>query len=228
VRRLWRRLLWAALALLLVLAVALWLLYRATQQVPEFYQQALAASLPPAQLRAASDQLERQALELHNGARRLGRWQAVFTAQELNAWLAADLPQKFPQALPAGARDPRVQITPQHLQFACSYATEHWQTVVSVTAEVHLTDTPNELAVRIREVRAGRVPIPLKKVLDEVSRQAQQRSLPLQWSQEQADPVALIQLPLRDAELPHREIRLESVTLRDGEVVVQGQTERIH
>jgi hypothetical protein len=80
--------------------------------------------------------------------------------------------------------------------------------------------------LRIREVRAGLVPIPLKKVLDEVSRQAQQRGLPLRWSQEQADPVALIQLPLRDAALPHREIRLESVTLHDGEVVVQGHTER--
>jgi hypothetical protein len=226
VRPLWRRLLWAALALLLLLAVALWLLYRATQQVPEFYQQALGTSLPPTQLRAASDQLERQMLELHNDARRLGRWQAVFTVKQLNAWLAADLPQKFPQAMPAGARDPRVRITPQQIHFACSYATEHWQTVVSVTGEVRLTDTPNELAVRIREVRAGRVPIPLKRVLDEVSRQAQQRGLPLQWSQEQADPVALIQLPLRDAELPHREIHLESVTLRDGAIVVQGHTER--
>jgi hypothetical protein len=78
--------------------------------------------------------------------------------------------------------------------------------------------------VRIREVHAGRLPLPLKKVVDEVSRQAARHGLPLHWSQEQVDPVALIPLRLLDDQHPDRVIQLESLTLRDGEVVLQGHT----
>ena len=225
-RPVFRRLLWAAIVILVAGALGLWLLERAAQHVPDFYQQALAEQFTPQYLRQTSDQLERQVLELHNHARREGHWEAEFTEQQLNAWLAADLERKFSQTLPRGVRDPRVKISPDHIQLACRYEDEHWQLVLSLTVAVFLTDTPNELAVRIREVRAGRVPLPLKQVLDAVTTQARQRALPLRWSQEQADPIALIQIPTQAEQHRGREMILESVSLRDGSVLVTGRTGR--
>jgi hypothetical protein len=219
-----RKLFWFAIAVSILGMLGLWLAYRATQQVPEFYREVLATPLTPPELRRTGDALEREILELHNDARREGRWEAIFAEPAINAWLAADLERKFPESLPPEVRDPRVRITAQNIQLACRYETEHWQTVVSVTADVYLTKVPNELAVRIREVHAGQLPLPLKKVVEEVSRQAARHGVPLRWSQEQADPVALVPLQFLDDEHPDRLIHLESLTLRDGEVVLQGRT----
>ena len=172
VRKALRILLGVCLTLLVLTGIGLWLVYRATQHVPEFYQQALATPLPPQQLRQTSDQFERQVLELHNDARHSGRWEAAFTAEQVNAWLASDLERKLPHTLPGGLRDPRVKISPQGVQVACQYNDGRWHTVISLAAEVYLTDTPNEIAVRLRELRAGRLPLPLKGVLDRLTAQA--------------------------------------------------------
>src|SRR5688572_5076330 len=61
-----------AVALAIVLAVSLWGVYQASQQVPQFYEQALAA--PPETQVAAGQALERQAASLNNQVRRPGRW----------------------------------------------------------------------------------------------------------------------------------------------------------
>lgn len=212
--------------ILVAATLGLWLLYRATQHVPDFYQQALAEPSTPQHLRQTSDQLERQVLDLHNHARREGPWQAEFTEQQLNAWLAADLERKFPQTLPQGLREPRIRISPDAVQLACRYADEHWQVVLSLTVAVFLTDTPNELAVQIREVHAGRVPLPLKNVLEQVTTEARRRALPLRWSQDKADPVALIQIPTQAAQNRGREMIVESISLRAGSVLVTGRTGR--
>jgi hypothetical protein len=104
------------LALVLVLlatagvALLLTAAYRATQHVPAFYQAALVER--PVEQKAAADQLERQVLELHNEARKPGRWEARFSQDQINGWLAADLPVKFPGALPEGVSAPRVAIEP--------------------------------------------------------------------------------------------------------------------
>src|SRR5687767_9258680 len=87
------------LALIVVGAAALFGIYRASQQVPQFYQQALTRSYAEADY---GERFERQALALHNQARRAGAWEVRFTEEEINAWLAAVLPQKFPQALASG------------------------------------------------------------------------------------------------------------------------------
>src|SRR5262245_52073533 len=131
------------LALLLVLlvtagvAVLLTAAYRATQQVPAFYQAALAQR--PVEQKAAADQLERQVLELHNEARKPGRWEARFSQEQINGWLAADLPVKFPGALPDGVSAPRVAIEPGHMQLAVRYDHGDVSTVLSLAGDAYLT-----------------------------------------------------------------------------------------
>jgi hypothetical protein len=98
--------------------------------------------------------------------------------------------------------------------------------VISLAAEVYLTDEPNEVAVRIREVRAGRLPLPLKGVLDRVTAQARDRNLPLRWTQHDADPVALIPIPVEHEQYRGHQLLLDAVSLGDGSLLLTGHTER--
>jgi len=128
VRRPLKIMLWVGLAAAALLAVMALVLYRGTQHVPEFYQQALTSAVPTAPQIQVGDEFERQALNLHNQATKPGPWQAEFTDEQINAWLAAILPRNHPQALPAETRDPRVKITERGVQVGWRYQTERFQT----------------------------------------------------------------------------------------------------
>ena len=225
-RRPFRILLGCATVAILVTVVLGLLLYRGTQYVPQFYVQALMSDLTPQQQAKLGDDFEREALELHNQAMRVGEWEAVFSDEEVNAWLANDLPQNHPRALPSDLGDPRVKITPEEVQVACKYSGERWETVISLSADVYLTDKPNQLAIRVRSVRAGLIPLPLKNLMDRVTDVARRSGLQLVWSQQEGDPVALLQIPSQIDRRTKREVHVETLQLRDGEIYLAGRTDR--
>jgi hypothetical protein len=198
-------------------------LYRGTQHVPEFYQQAVSG---PRQETAqqAGDELERRVLNVQASLRREGRWSATFTDEQVNGWLTFHLPNRLRYRLPAGLADPRVQVTPGLIQAAVRYEGPRLQSVVSLEAQVHLTERPNEVALRIRRVRAGWVPLPLGQTLDQVAEAAQRGGLDLRWTQTDGDPVALIRLPAEHPEFPGRDLQLESIELGEGSVTLSGTT----
>jgi hypothetical protein len=222
-----RKLVRAALVLVILvtagLAILLTAAYRATQQVPEFYQAALAHQ--PALQKAAADQLERQVLELHNEARKPGRWEAHFSQEQINGWLATDLPTKFPGALPEGISDPRVAIETGRMQLAVRYDQGDVSTVLSLAGDAYLTERPNEVAVHIEHVRAGAFPVPLAQFLDEISEHAGDAGLPIRWAEQEGDPVALFTLPLDRAEFKGKRLQVERLEIAAGEIVVSGRTE---
>lgn len=196
--------------------------YQARQHVPEFYRMAL--EVEPVIGDTSGDQLEKQALMLNNKVRRDGQWQAIFTDQQINGWLATDLVEKFPDALPDFARNPRVAIAKDRVRIACQYYDgPTMKTVVSVDVDAFLTDQPNEVALRIRKTRAGAIPLPLSFLLDYVSDAARRSEIPLRWVQSDGDPVALVNVPA-DLIDPEKEIQLESVELRQGELFLSGRT----
>ena len=197
--------------------------YRSLNDVPAFYAEALAKPAPePAK---AAYQFEQEVLELQNDVRREGDWQATFSAEEINGWLANDLPVKFPRALPEHVSDPRVAITPQMIQVACKYADPRFSSVVSLGAEPKMTTEPNVIAIRIKQVRAGALPLPLANFLEEISAHSAHAGVPLRWGEEDGDPVAYITLPMNRPEFEGKTLRVESVELKDGALVVAGKTE---
>jgi hypothetical protein len=204
-------------------AAATYGLWKATKQVPEFYHVAL--QKPPEKQKEAGKALEQQMLELHNEVRHTGRWEATFTDEQINGWLAADLPEKFPNALPRGVSEPRVAIQPEEALVACKYESPKITTIFSMGVEISLTDEPNVIAVRIRQARAGLMPIPLKQILDHATKYAHRSEVPLRWVEEDGDPVALVTVPAERKEFIHRHIRIESIELRDGMVHLAGRTD---
>lgn len=213
----------SALPLGLVCLAGLVTVYRASQQVPDFYHEALQQEVKLQE--EAGEELEQGVLELHNDVRRQGRWQALFTEQQINGWLAVDLPEKFPNVLPADVREPRVKIAPQHAAVACRYEGRALESIISLALEIYLVE-PNVVAVRIRNVRAGVLPLPVQKFLDQIARAAGQADISVSWAQSEGDPVALISVPIEHPEYEYGEISLDTLELRDGELYLAGTTVR--
>jgi hypothetical protein len=210
-----------ALAALAVVLLA-WAGYRAARYEPPFYRQALQSD--PARQGELGDQMEQTVLDVHNQSRQIGRWEAEFTDEQLNGWLAVDLPAKFPELLPPQIRDPRIVIESQRARFACRVSSDAVSAVVSFTLELYLTDEPNTLAIRIGKVRAGALPVPLRQFLDPISTAASNSRIPLRWSQAGGDPVALLTIPSKHEELAEGEVHLDTIELREGSVYEAGST----
>jgi hypothetical protein len=211
-----------------------WTLCRAARHEPEFYQQALLVE-PEQQADVgdeaaavdehdAGDEFEQEVLELRNNTQEFGGWYAEFTADELNGWLASDLPQKFPTALPAGVESPRVAIEDGLLRVAARYRGKSISSVLSFALQIHLTDEPNMLAVRILEVRAGALPIPISHWLEKVRTAIQRTDLVVRWSQSEGDPVALVAFPEKPAEQSEQKVKLETIAIEPGVLRVSGST----
>lgn len=198
-------------------------LYQATQQAPKFYEQAL-QTLPAAQAEAG-DELERKVLNLRNELRNEGRFDVQFSHDQINGWLAADLPEKFPQLAPRGVSDPRIAFETNLTRLACKYQDSRISAIVSLDAEVYLTEDPNVVAVRLRQVRAGALPIPLGQFLDQISHHATDAGLPLQWSEIDGDPLALVTIPPLVDERANTLLHLDAIEVLEGKVRFAGRTE---
>jgi hypothetical protein len=211
-----------ATAVLLLIGIAVPSVYQASKSVPEFYQAAVA--LEPEAQEDERDAFVARATALASDLNGQGRWQSLFTADEINAWLALELSTKYPQLLPAGVRDPRVSITAEGATLGCLYRSGEIDSVVTVTFEAYL-HSPHVVAIRISHARAGALPVPLGLILDGISNVARDLNLRLEWRKAQGDPVALITLPpLGDG--PRESMRLDSIELREGELFVAGTVGR--
>lgn len=209
-------------SLLLVLAVVGTWAYYAMRQVPQFYQEAL--EVEPQQLKAANDEMERKTCELISNTQTTGRiWEAVFTAEQINGFLAVDLPKKHPDILPKEFREPRVAILPDGIHVACRYETKWVSTVASLHLEPSLREK-NVLAVRFRKARAGTFPLPLKEILDQLTLAAREASVRLRWETIDNEPVAVVTIPaMRDR--GKVVVSIDSLEVRDGAICFRGRTE---
>jgi hypothetical protein len=216
---------WAfvSVSVLVVLAiVTVWVIYHASRQEPKFYQEAL--KVEPLRQAKAGHEFEHQVLELRNEARAYGTWEANFSAEQINAWLAVNLPGKFPEALPPGVEDPRVAIEDGLIRVAARFRDESVTTVLSFALEVQLTEESNTLAIRVCDVRAGALPVPMSAWLEKLQARIQQTKLNIRWSQSDGDPVAIAEIPAHHPDKPNQMIVLDSVAIESGSVQLAGRT----
>ncbi len=207
--------------LIIGLIVVCWV-YRATQRPVVWYEEIL--DTEPKAAETAGDELEKRALALVSDVKRpLDRWEALFSNDEINGWLAVDLPQKHSRDLPSGVSDPRVMITPGGGRVACRYETPKFATVLNMQTEIYLTDEPNVVAIRICNVRAGGLPLPVGQLLEEATTKAEGHGFRVLWTEQGGDPLALVTLPEHYRGVPGR-LRLETLALGEGEVYLAGRT----
>lgn len=195
-------------------------IYGAARHVPHYYAEALDA--PAEARRELGERMIENAAALASGLRKEGKWQALFTSDEINGFLSTDLEKHLPDLLPANVVDPRVRITPGRITVAGRCLGGAVDTVVSIEAEAYLKE-PNVLSIRFRRARAGALPLPMATVLEGFTKAAAEAQLQLSWLQAKGDPVAIVRLhPARD---DHDTLyQLETLELGDGEMFVAGHT----
>ncbi|MEX0585761.1 MAG: hypothetical protein WD176_03905, partial [Pirellulales bacterium] len=85
-----RRWILLSLVILLLLVGGVVLVgYFAAQQVPEFYERELAVDRSRQQ--AASNEMFNRTKKLETATKNIGYWEALFTAEQINGFLAVDL-----------------------------------------------------------------------------------------------------------------------------------------
>jgi hypothetical protein len=219
-----RKLRFAAIASLVTATLVVVLVggaYYAAQQVRPFYQEALKTE--PAALEQGRQELESRATALYSDAKQAGHWQALFTADQINGWLATQLAhnsESSASALPKEIRDPRVAITRDALTLGFRTSSGGVETVISVDASVSLTET-GAIAVRLIGVRAGALPLPVLQLADELAEACQRLKLPVRWTRQDGKPVALVEIQSSEP------VYIDSIQLDDGQLYVAGHTEKV-
>ena len=198
-----------------LIVVALSAAYYAAQQVRPFYQQAL--QIEPAVLERGSRELESRATALYSDARQVGQWQALFTAEQINGWLATQLVQNASGELPANIRDPRIAIASDVLTLGFRTSSGGVETVISADAAVSLTDD-GSVAIQLIAVRAGALPLPVLQLADELAGACQKLNLPVRWTRQDGKPVALVEIQSREP------IYVDAIKLDEGQLYVAGHT----
>jgi hypothetical protein len=216
-----RIVLYAVVPLLLIVGGGAYWLYSASQDVPEFYSVAL--QIAPEAADAAGDEFSQNAVALAGDVHEEGDWTAYFTDEQINGFLAADLPEKHPNLLPPEFTDPRVRILDDRAQIGIRCKIGGVSTVAWIDVSVSMTEA-YEAAVRFRRVRAGSLPLPQSEVLDAVSQVAADLGMVLRWTTVEGDPTAIMALPPLD----ERGLRYELTRLKlaTGKLFIAGRTLR--
>ncbi len=195
--------------------------YYAARQVEPYYEEALRTE--PEVLQRGSRELESRATALYSDAKQIGRWQALFTVEQINGWLATQLANEKANGLPPTMRDPRVAIARDRLTLGFRTKPGGVETVISVDASVLITEDGN-VGVRFMSVRAGALPLPVLQLADELATACKKMKLPVRWTQENGRPIAIVNLT-NSASADDREFFIDSIELRDNEMYVAGHTE---
>lgn len=196
--------------------------YRASQQVPEFYDHAIRNPTPMAE--STGDLLEEQLFAFSNRVRKPSRWTLRLTNRDINSWLANDLEDKFPNLLPKHIEKPRISIEEDQVLLGCQFHGQNLSSVLAISLDIYLIEEQeNMVGVQIHNATAGQLPIPLKNILDEVTKYANKAEIPLRWQVKDGDPLAMVTVPSEGPEINGR-IRIDSLEVRDGEILLSGET----
>ena len=193
----------------------------AIHQIQPFYATAL--QLDSEALTSGSQQMESRVSSLVSDAAESETWQAVFSDNEVNGWFATTLEEKFPDLLPDSVSDLRVAFFAKSAAIGFRYNDPDIDTVVSIRLNALVKD-PDVIAARLHSVHAGKLPIPMKRVVESITLAAREQQIAIQWTQQEGDPVVLI--PIKELLSTAGIIReLTALEFHQGELYIAGSTQ---
>ena len=188
---------------------------------PEYYEKSL--NVDPVAQREASDDMLEETAQLVSDVQKPGRWEAVFTQEQINGWLAVDLEENHAASIPKGVEDPRVFLKEGSVTVACQVDNDILDGVLSIEADVFVPE-PGRLAVRLRSIHLGAVPLPQKYLIDHAESVAQRVGYPVSWAQQDGDAVMI--LTIEDDPTERTSYQLDAVVVEEGRIGLAGTTIR--
>ena len=205
--------------LALVIPVVVWL---SLTHEPTFYR-ALVAGGPRGQRKAKAERFYASSLQLRNDITNERDWQAIFTDQEVNAWLAEDLVTHFADQIPAEVHEPRVAFGPDRITLAFQLDRGPIRTVIWVVAQPRISED-NVLALTFEKIRAGVIPISAERLMGPITARAREQGLDVRWSREDDLPVATIRF---GPDHGRSDVILERLSVRQGQIRLAGRSDRL-
>lgn len=207
--------------IVLVAGLTVWSLYnQATASVPAYDA---VVEVAPEAAESERAEFESQLSALYSDTQSLDAWSSRVTADQINAWLATRLATDFPAVARAGFRQPRVMIDAESVTVAVRSKIGKIDGVLSVAVRPYVT-AEGELAIDIQSAKMGRLTLPMEGVAAKVRDARLERFAPVRWSQTESRSVLLLDLD-RVADTSERDLRLTGVDLRDGELLIRGESE---
>jgi hypothetical protein len=217
-----RRLMVMMLVLLVVVAGGLYSTYQATQQAPEFYTTVVAkpvvhSSDPPMRVVA-----EQQIEKAETAAKAKSDWKFEFTQDQINEFLAKDLPEQAPNLLPASLKDPRIKLEAGKALLGCQYDSENFKAVLWVETEATVGSDGKSIKLIPKSAGAGMLPMPLTRLFERLkSLRGATGGLVIEFNSE---PPESIILRLRPDALPpeQADYHIDSIRLEPEKLSLEG------
>lgn len=163
-----------------------------------------------------------KAAACHASISRPGGWETALTADEVNAWLAVDLPRNHPRWLPSGVAQPRIGFLPQHVLLGARVGYGPLTAVAAMDFEVVLRDV-NHLAIVLDQAHVGAIPLPRAPILRELSRRISRLGMVTDLRRLDGRLVLMVYIPsTHDAGATS--YWLESLAVGEGELLIAGET----
>lgn len=205
--------------LLILVPVAGWL---ALTYEPRYYRDMVPLSLPREQIEGRAKHFVAQSLQLRNDICNEPTWEAVFSDEEVNAWLADDLVTHFADQLPPEVREPRVLFEAGRVVLAFRLDRGAFSSVITVVARPRIP-ADNTIELTLEKIRAGILPVPADQVLDRIIERGRIYGVDAAWRKVDGYPVVQLRYsPSRDRD----DVRLDDVDVRAGRIRLAGRSDR--
>jgi hypothetical protein len=213
------KLLWAGVILTLLAAIPAGIWLSLTYQ-PSYYRAMVLQSRE--QREGKARKFVAQGLQLRNDICNEPNWEAVFSDQEVNAWLAEDLVTHFADHLPPEVNEPRVLFEMDRIILAFQLRQRGVQSVITVVARPRVPEG-NTVELTLEKIRAGILPVPADNVLDRIVDYARYLGVDVEWTRKEGYPVVLIRYT---PNLQRDDVQLEQVQIRAGQLRLAGRSDR--
>lgn len=197
---------------------------------PDFYGTAVASTDDGRDVEARARRMVTKASALHAAITRPsggdgvdashGRWEASIRADELNAWLATDLPRSHANWLPGGVSAPRIAFQPRHAKVGVRVAVGPLSAVAWADFEIVLRDL-NQFAITIERARVGAIPLPRAAILRELAMRLGRLGM-MTDLRRLDDRLVLVATVAGATATAEASVRVESLSLVAGELLVAG------
>jgi hypothetical protein len=215
-----KRLLWIGLSVIAAIAVAGWFFWLSLTYQPSYYRDIVFLSREKRAGKAKK--FVAQSLQLRNDICNEPSWEAVFSDQEVNAWLAEDLVTHFADQLPPEVDEPRVLFELDRITLAFLLKQAGVQSVITVVARPRVPGG-NTVELTLEKIRAGILPVPADHVLDRIIEYARYHGVDAEWTRRDGYPVVLMRYT---PNLEREDVQLEELQIRHGQIRLAGRSDR--
>jgi hypothetical protein len=189
---------------------------------PSYYRDMVRLGVPHDQLEVRAKRFVAQSLQLRNDICNEPMWEAVFSDQEVNAWLAEDLVTHFADQLPPEVHDPRVLFEMDRVILAFRLERGGVNSVITVVARPRIPEG-NTVELTLEKIRAGILPVPADRVLDRITEIGQRHGVDVVWRKHEGYPVVQLHYT---PNLKRDDVQLEDVEIRTGQIRLAGRSDR--